>query len=255
MLTKAIIKFAAPLPKIDSFNRYLFIGPHPDDIEIGCGASVARLIDLGKEVHFLICTDGRYGNGHMLDKSYDEVAAIRKQESINSAKYLGLKEENIHFLNLSDGGFYEYDELVCGIAKIVGEINPDILFAPDPNSKSESHIDHLNVGKAVRQIACFAPYGGIMEKYGAARATVKAVAFYMSAHCNTCFKTTGYFNKQVKSIVDYHKSQYPNDEFNSIKLYLKLRSIEYGIKGFHINAEGYRILGEIHMHCMPESGG
>ena len=32
MLTRTIIKFAAKLPKIDSFNTYLFVGPHPDDI-------------------------------------------------------------------------------------------------------------------------------------------------------------------------------------------------------------------------------
>ena len=42
-LTKAALHFAVPLPKLESFKRYLFIGPHPDDIEIGAGALAAKL--------------------------------------------------------------------------------------------------------------------------------------------------------------------------------------------------------------------
>ena len=58
-LTKLVLKFAAPLPKIEEYNRFLFIGPHPDDIEIGAGATAAKLVDMGKEVRFLVCIDGR----------------------------------------------------------------------------------------------------------------------------------------------------------------------------------------------------
>lgn len=254
MLTKTIIKFAAPLPKIESFNTYLFVGPHPDDIEIGAGATVAKLVKEGKNVHFLICTDGRFGNGNLKDKSYDEIASIRKKESIASAMYLGLKEENIHFLDLSDGGFYEYEELVKGIGRVCGDINPDIVFGPDHLSTSECHPDHLNVGKAVSQIACLGPYEGIMEGYEAKKADIKAVSFYMTSKPNSYVKTTGYLNKQNKAVVDYHKSQFKDHDFDSIKLYLKLRSIEFGIKSLCFCAEGFRVLGPIHMHCMPESG-
>ena len=42
-LTSVVLKFAAPAPQIMDFSRYLFIGPHPDDIEIGAGATVAAL--------------------------------------------------------------------------------------------------------------------------------------------------------------------------------------------------------------------
>ena len=36
-ISSAIIKLAAPLPRIEEYENYLFIGPHPDDIEIGAG--------------------------------------------------------------------------------------------------------------------------------------------------------------------------------------------------------------------------
>ena len=42
-LTRLALKFAMPAVKLEAYRRYLFIGPHPDDIEIGAGATAARL--------------------------------------------------------------------------------------------------------------------------------------------------------------------------------------------------------------------
>ena len=36
-LTSLALSLAAPLPRIEQYERYLFLGPHPDDIEIGAG--------------------------------------------------------------------------------------------------------------------------------------------------------------------------------------------------------------------------
>ena len=88
-LTKIILKYAAPVPKIESFQRYLFVGPHPDDIEIGAGGAIAALRKMGKEISFVICTDGRYGMEHAPSGTTpEELIEIRKQESIASAKVL-----------------------------------------------------------------------------------------------------------------------------------------------------------------------
>ena len=38
-LTRLALKFAVPAVKLEAYRRYLFIGPHPDDIEIGAGAT------------------------------------------------------------------------------------------------------------------------------------------------------------------------------------------------------------------------
>ena len=254
MLTKAIIKFAAPLPKIEKYNNFLFIGPHPDDIEIGAGATVARLVAEGKKVSYLICTDGRYGNGHLRDKTYDEVAKIRHDETIICANYLGVKTDDIYFLNLSDGGFYELNDLETGIARIIGQTKPDVVFAPDPDVTSETHKDHLNVGQVTKHLANFGPYEGIMKQYGADRSDIKAIALYMTAKPNEYIKTSGCFKKQCEAVRKYHVSQFQNSEFDSIELYLKLRSIEFGIKSFKGRAEGFRVLGPTHMHCLPEAG-
>ena len=50
-ILKLVLKAAAPLPDIEKSERYLFIGPHPDDIEIGAGATAAKLAAMGLKVY------------------------------------------------------------------------------------------------------------------------------------------------------------------------------------------------------------
>ena len=253
-LTRLALKIAAPAPKIEGFSRYLFIGPHPDDIEIGCGATVAKLASMGKLVSFLILTDGRYGDSFSGDIKGDELAALRKKESIASAEHLGVKD--VRFLDLSDGGFYDYEDMLKGIAETVGGFDPDLIFAPDPYTGRECHIDHLNSGRAAAHIACMAPYQGIMENYGAAASDVKGIAFYMTARPNRYVKVTGeQFRLQNEALFGCHTSQFPSgsSEEKQLQLYLKLRSFDFGLHSMCSHAEGFRVLGQTHMHCLPES--
>ena len=59
----SIVKMATRMSSLENYDSYLFIGPHPDDIELGAGATAAKLVNAGKKVTFLICLDGRYGDG------------------------------------------------------------------------------------------------------------------------------------------------------------------------------------------------
>ena len=253
-LTKLVLKYAAPLPHIEQFERYLFIGPHPDDIEIGAGATAAKLAASGKQICFLICTDGRFGDGNVPDTGKGQALIdLRKQEAIRSAADLGVTD--VRFLGLSDGGFYEFQELTEGMAKVIADFRPDIIFAPDPCVTSECHKDHLNVGNATKQLACFAPYPGIMQGYGATAANVQAISFYMTAKPTRFVGTRRFVSKQLSAIFDNHLSQFPkgSSEGNAIRLYLTLRSIDFGLRSFKGRAEGFRVLGTTQMHCLPEA--
>ena len=249
-LTKLVLRFAAPIPKLESYERYLFIGPHPDDIEIGAGATAAKLAAAGKNVCFLICTDGRFGDGNTSARG-SELTEIRKKEAIRSAAMLGVGD--VRFLNLSDGGFYTIEALRSGIAAVIGDFQPEVLFAPDPCVRSECHPDHLNVGETVRRLACFASYGGIMEELGGSAAPVKALAYYMTANPNRFVGTRGFVSRQLAAIFHCHTSQFPDHTGDSIRLYLRLRAIDFGIRSLKGSAEGFRVLGETHMHCLPEA--
>lgn len=259
-----IIRTAVPIPKVESFDKYLFIGPHPDDIEIGAGATAAKLAALGKKVTFLVCLDGRYGLENAPEgTTSEELIEIRKKEAVASAKILGVSD--VRFLGLSDGGFYrtgleggeipDEGSLLAKMAKVIGEVQPDIIFATDPDVKSECHTDHINVGECAKRLAFFAPFEDIMAKFGAGNAQVKAIAFYMTGSPNCFVKTKGLLKKQFDAIFECHKSQYPEGcpDIDSLKLYIKLRAFFFGLRSFKGQAEGFRVLGRTHMHCLPEA--
>ena len=251
-LTKLALHFAAPLPDLEGFERYLFVGPHPDDIEIGAGATVSRLVSLGKQVTFLVCTDGRYGDENTALRGL-ALAQVRKEEARRSAGLLGVTD--VRFLGLSDGGFYSREELFSGIAKVIGEVQPEVIFAPDPCVGSECHVDHLNVGQAVRRLSYLASNAGIMEQYGAESAQIQALAYYMTARPNRFVSTREHLQKQLDAIFTCHMSQFPAGcaGANSIRLYLKLRALDFGIRSLKGQAEGFRVLGQTQMHCLPEA--
>ena len=253
-LTRAAIRIAAPLPRPESFRRCLFIGPHPDDIEIGAGATAARFAAEGKEISFLICMDGRFGLEHApAGTTPEQLAALRRGESVRGAAALGVRD--VRFLELSDGGLYDGDELFRGIARVIGETQPEIVFAPDPFVSSECHADHLNTGEAARRLAFFAPFGEIMSAYGAKSAPVQAIAFYMTARPNRFVGVRGCRERQLAAI-RCHASQFPegSEALRSVELYLKLRAAEFGIRSLRGSAEGFRVLGTTQMHCLPEAG-
>ena len=251
-ITKLAIGIASPLPRIESFERYLFIGPHPDDIEIGAGATAAKLADMGKKLAFLCCIDGRYGSAAVPP---EELIPIRQAEAKASAEKLGVAD--VSFLPFCDGGFYDTQELKAAMAKAIGEFKPDIIFCPDPQVRSECHPDHLNVGRAASELAYFAPYAGIMQHHGAASAPVKAIAYYMTASPNRCVKTSKeLLKRQLSAIFDCHKSQFPDGsaEGRAIALYLRIRSLDFGLRSLSVHAEGFRMLDTLRMHCLPEAG-
>ena len=131
-----------------------------------------------------------------------------------------------------------------------------MILAPDPNVTSECHADHHNVGNAVKQVAYFAPYSSIMARYNAPAAPVQTLAFYMTAKPNRFVGTMGFFRLQQNAIFSCHLSQFPKNsaEAGSIGLYLKLRAAEFGLRSGKACAEGFRVLGVTHMHCLPEAG-
>ena len=252
-LTSAVLKLAAPLPRLTDFSRYLFIGPHPDDIEIGAGATAARLAAAGKRVSFLVCTDGRFGlENAPAGTTPETLIGIRRAECRAAAAILGVSD--LHFLELSDGARYAKEDLLNGMARVIGAVQPEVIFAPDPFVASECHPDHLAVGECARTLAFFAPFREIMALHGAASADVQALAYYMTARPSRFVKTGETVQRQLDAL-RAHASQFPegSEALRSAELYLKLRAVDFGLRSFKGRAEGFRVLGKMHMHCLPEA--
>lgn len=248
-LTSFVLRMVSPPPEIEKCERFLFIGPHPDDIEIGAGATAAKLKAAGKTVCFLVCTDGRYGSETL---SPEELVPIRRAEAQASAKRLGVSD--LRFLDFCDGGFYSEEELSESIAGVIGDFAPDLVFAPDPCVLSECHTDHLRVGRAAARAAYFAPYSGVAGRMGAAPAQVKGIAYYMTARPNRYVLSSAALLKlQLSSVLDCHRSQFDDASGKALSLYLTLRSVDFGLRRLRLHAEGFRCVSALGMHCMPES--
>lgn len=118
----------------------LAIGAHPDDIELGCGATIAKEISLGKKVGALDLTRGELGTRGS--------AAIRDVEAQNSAAILGLTiRENLAFAD----GFFINDKLhQLKVIKIIRKYQPDIILC---NAIEDRHIDHSKGSKLVSDAA------------------------------------------------------------------------------------------------------
>ena len=122
----------------------LAIGAHPDDIEFGCGGTLAKWAARGAVVHHLVCTDGSKGTW---DASADTAAlvAARMQEQRNAAAALGATG-TVSFLGYVDGELEHSREATERIALAIRRTRPDVVLSHDPWKRYRLHPDHRNTG-------------------------------------------------------------------------------------------------------------
>lgn len=119
----------------------LAFGAHPDDVEMSCGATIAKEIALGKKVGIIDLTQGELGTRGS--------AAIRKQEAEAAASLLGVHlRENLGF---ADGFFVNDKTHQLAIIEILRKYQPEIVLC---NAIEDRHIDHGKGSKLVSD-ACF----------------------------------------------------------------------------------------------------
>ena len=124
--------------------RALAIGAHPDDIEFGCGATLAKWSEAGCEVSLLVCTDGSKGTW---DANADIAALIarRQSEQSEAARRLGAAGE-ARFLGEVDGELEVTMALRSRMARVIRELRPDVVLGHDPFKRWRLHPDHRAAG-------------------------------------------------------------------------------------------------------------
>lgn len=119
----------------------LAFGAHPDDVELGCGATIAKEIALGKSVGIVDLTRGELGTRG--------TAPIRDNEAAAAAKILNVTvRENLGF---RDGFFKNDEEHQLEIIKLIRKYQPEIVIC---NAIKDRHIDHSKGSKLVSD-SCF----------------------------------------------------------------------------------------------------
>lgn len=110
----------------------LGIGPHPDDLEYGCGGTLAKLAHAGHKIHLMVMTRGEMGGK----------TSLREVEQEASVKILGAKLYWGRYLDTQ----VPVDKLIIqNIEGVIRKTQPTLIFVPYHN---DTHQDHRNVSQA-----------------------------------------------------------------------------------------------------------
>jgi LmbE family N-acetylglucosaminyl deacetylase len=138
----------APLqPLSEDWQRALCVVAHPDDLEFGSSAAVARWTDQGKQVVYCMLTSGEAGIDGL---DPEECRGVREAEQVESARIVGVDE--VDFLGLRDG-ILEYGvPLRRAIAEEVRLHRPEVVitnnFRDSWGGRNLNQADHIATGKA-----------------------------------------------------------------------------------------------------------
>jgi LmbE family N-acetylglucosaminyl deacetylase len=138
-VTAGALTLDLPVPRIA-----LAVGAHPDDVEFGCGGTLAKWAAAGCVVHYLVCTDGSKGTW---DPSADAagLVAVREAEQRAAAKTLGATG-SVTFLGEVDGELEVTLALRGAVAEVIRRVQPDVVLGHDPWKRYRLHPDHRAAG-------------------------------------------------------------------------------------------------------------
>jgi LmbE family N-acetylglucosaminyl deacetylase len=123
--------------------RVLAAGAHPDDIEFGCGATLAKWSAAGAEVHLLVLTDGSKGTW---DPSADPaaLAQVRIREQDDARQRLGAVA--VHHTDYVDGELVDGAREREAVCAVIRQTRPTVLLTHDPWKRYRLHPDHRAAG-------------------------------------------------------------------------------------------------------------
>ena len=132
---------------LDVPRRALAVGAHPDDVEFGCGGTLAKWAASGCEIHHVVCTDGSKGSW---DPTQDpsELVAVRRREQQDASRALGGSGE-VTFLNWPDGELASGLRQRIQVAACIRRFRPDVILGHDPWKRYRLHPDHRHAGYLV----------------------------------------------------------------------------------------------------------
>jgi LmbE family N-acetylglucosaminyl deacetylase len=122
----------------------LAIGAHPDDIEFGCGATLARWAASGAEVVLLILTDGSKGTW---ERDIDLAALVEQRRSEQRSAAATLGAATVEFLDLVDGELEAGRAERAAVCEVIRRVQPDTVVGHDPWKRYRLHPDHRRAGE------------------------------------------------------------------------------------------------------------
>jgi LmbE family N-acetylglucosaminyl deacetylase len=128
---------------LDVPARALAIGAHPDDIEFGCGGTLAKWAAAGADIQLLVLTDGSKGSWDE-DDDLAALVELRQVEARAAGTALGASE--VHFLGLVDGELESGARERALVCELIRKVRPTLVLGHDPWKRYRLHPDHRHAG-------------------------------------------------------------------------------------------------------------
>ena len=232
-----------PDDRLPTPERVLVVAAHPDDIEFGAAATVARWTGEGAAVRYLLVTRGEKGSD---DPNADtaHLAEVREREQRAAAAEIGV--EAVDFLDEPDGQVQATLALRERITYAVRAFRPEAVMTHDPtvlfvNNEWVNHPDHRAVGTAT--VDAVFPTArdplNFREHLDAGVGPWKVAELYLwsTNEANQIVDIGATLERKIAALA-HHASQFRS--FDEIARWVRLRSEELGERAGYRAAEGFR---------------
>ena len=183
----------------EDWDRGLAVVAHPDDMEYGAAAAVARWTSQGKTFAYILVSDGEAGISTMAP---GETGPVRREEQRASCALVGVTD--VEFLGWPDGTIVEGLQLRADLADAIRRHRPDVVvsinFRESWGGPSWNHADHRAVGRALLDAVRDAANPWIFPDRGSAWEGVRFVAFSGSPQPTHGVDVTATFDLGVRSL-------------------------------------------------------
>ena len=183
----------------EDWERGLAVVAHPDDMDYGAAAAVARWTGQGKWIGYVLVTDGEAG---IADLPPQHVGPLRRQEQVNGCEEVGVHD--VEFLGLPDGTLVEGLELRSHLADAIRRHRPDVVlsinFRDSWGGPSWNHADHRAVGRSLLDAVRDAGNPWVFTDRGEPWNGVRFVAFSGSPLATHAVDVTATFDAGVRSL-------------------------------------------------------
>jgi len=202
----------------------MVVTPHPDDAEYGVAGTVARWTREGKEIVYVVCTNGDKGTSDANMKP-EELAKIREQEELTAAKLLGVRE--VIFLRHPDQSLEDTPEFRKEIVRLIRMYRPETVVTADPYRRYVWHRDHRITGQVTLDaVFPFArdhlSYPDLLDE-GLQPHKVREILFWASEDPNYRSDITDTFEIKVAAL-RCHKSQIGPNPSPELEKWLRQRA-------------------------------
>ncbi len=183
----------------------LAIGAHPDDVEFGCGATLAKWAAGGTEIHVAVLTDGSKGSWDPITDT-DTLAALRVTEQHAAAAKLS-ETAAVHMLGYTDGELVHERDVVGRVARLIREVRPNAILGHDPWKRYRLHPDHRNAGFIVLDAVVAARDPLFFTEHGLDHHRPDHLLVFEADEPNHVERVDGFAQAKIDALLA-HESQY-----------------------------------------------